>query len=132
VKKLYAQITGIGFLVLTLVGVFVDGKILSFINTDPNIDAIRLFVALFLLYAGFYTLYPHTRERLITLVGFTELVFAIWALTDNQLSGLAPHGWTPFDISFHFVVGLITYVIGMYDYQFGPSHHIHYPAFRHH
>ena len=111
-KKLFAQISGFFLLFLSLVGTTTEGQLFEFINVDIKIDLIRLAVALVLLYAGYGNVSIRTSGAILSAVGIFEMLVGIISIVDDKLLGLAPSTFTAFDMAFHLIIGLASFIIG--------------------
>lgn len=111
-KKLFAQISGFFLLFLSLIGTTTEGQLFEFINVDIKIDLIRLAVAVILLFAGYGNISIRTSGAILSAVGIFEMVVGIISIVDDKLLGLAPSSFTAFDMAFHLIVGLASFIVG--------------------
>jgi hypothetical protein len=114
--KMYALLIG----ALGIVGLFVSGHLFKLMNVDIALDALRIVLAAYLVYAAFIAKNVKMTANGLLAVGILYLAMAVWGLFSSTLGGILPSGLTGFDIVFHLVTGIVAVAAGMHHSE---AHH---------
>jgi hypothetical protein len=107
-QKRLVQMFAVVVAFLGVAGLFVEsGHLFDLMNANIALDILRLGLAAYLIYAGFFT--DSARIIKSALLTFTMLYLglAVLGMIDSRIWGLLPAGLTGFDIAFHLVAGLV-------------------------
>lgn len=102
-----AKIYGILIGALAIMGLFANGHLFQFMNTDIALDVLRIALAAILLYVGFGNASERAINNTLMTVGILYVAMGITGLFAPTLGGLLPSGLTGFDIAFHLITGLV-------------------------
>lgn len=109
VYRYLVQLFAVVVAVLAVVGLLTVGRqLFGVMNVDIFLDILRVGLALYLIYAGFYAARnEHTIHNALWTVAVAFLGLSLLGMLDAQLWGLLPAGLSGFDIAFHLTGGLL-------------------------
>jgi hypothetical protein len=107
------RIYGIFISALAFLGLFVSGHLFALTNTDTVLDTVRIILAIYLLYAGFFARDDRTVNTALFTVGSLYVGLGVLGLISPTLGGLLPSGLTGFDIVFHLATGALAVYAGL-------------------
>ena len=108
-QKRLVQLFAVAVTFLGIAGLFVeDGHLFDVMNANILLDILRLGLAGFLIYAGFFSDNARTKRNALILFTVMYLVIGIVGLIDSEAWGLLPTGLTGFDIFFHIAGGVVS------------------------
>jgi hypothetical protein len=112
--SIVARILGVVVALLAIAGFFVEGEhLFDLMNVDIALDALRVVIAVALLYVGFARVRASAVKTVIVIVGVVYVLMGALAFADRTLFGLLPTGLTAFDIGFHLVVGIAALILAV-------------------
>jgi uncharacterized membrane protein len=107
--RIYAVLIG----ALAIIGLFVNGHLFGFMNSDIALDLLRVVLAAYLIYVGFVAKSETMATNALLGVGALYIVMGIAGLFSPTLGGILPSGLTGFDVAFHLITGAVAAVAGM-------------------
>jgi hypothetical protein len=114
-EKVFSKILGCGLVVLTIAGL-VPGRrpkhFLGLMNTDEQHSALRVPLAMALLYAASPQAPLRSTRKVLTVVGTAYLLVGTVGLANKRAGGALPSGITKFDVAYHYSVGLACLWLG--------------------
>lgn len=116
------RIYGVLIAALAVAGLFVHGHLFGLMNVDPTLDALRVVLAVVLLYIGFGVRDVNSAHAALLGVGILYVGMAVGGLVSSTIGGLLPSGLTGFDIAFHLIAGIVATAAGLTHSHRLPAH----------
>ncbi len=98
---------------LAIAGLAVNGHLLGLMNADIALDLVRVVLATYLVYVGFFAKSEGLINSALVMTGALYLGVAVIGLASPTIAGLLPSGLTGFDAAFHFLFGAIAAYAGV-------------------
>ena len=106
----YAQIFGVSFLLVWILGLRSTADAFGVLNSDHAEDAFHLLTGLTLCYAGFFAS-PMNRDAAVLYQGVFYLIIGVYAFLDPDVFGLFPHELGPLDNIIHLVERALSLIL---------------------